>query len=297
MNPSGGGDDDPRNTCTRSVQPSDWTGQTDSSSVQSDGGDDYYEDYESSDGRITATLDVTDYVGSGETLQSVAVDYGGNADCDSQADFCTADASTQVSFNTGESESGAAATDSNTANDSYSGTLTTTNENVQTIEATNDSSANTARTSNGPDVQANASAAVGGTEITVECSDSDGGGDDQIKPPIASDDEASIDLCSAEGIILDVPENDSDPDSDNSSIDSVGNPSRDNGTTKSLMTMDLIKFPTRHRPGQERQSFATPYLTAMAVQVRRELMSTLTVRPAVARALLLLRLRMKTVIP
>ena len=132
--PSGGGDDDPGNTCTRSVQPSNWTGQTDSSSIQSDGDDDYYEDYESSDGRVTATLDVTDYAGSGETLQSVAVDYGGNADCDSQADFCTADVSTQVSFNTGESESGAAATDSNTANDSYSGTLTTTNENVGTID-------------------------------------------------------------------------------------------------------------------------------------------------------------------
>ena len=177
----GGGGDDPVNTCTRSIQPSDWTGQTDSSSIQSDGDDDYYEDYESSDGRVTATLDVTDYVGSGETLQSVAVDYGGNADCDPQADFCTAEASTQVSFNTGKSESGAAATDSNTANDSYNGTLTTTNENVESIEATNDSSANTARKPNGPDVKATAAAAVGGTEITVEtsesCSDTGGGGD------------------------------------------------------------------------------------------------------------------------
>ena len=149
-NPSGGGDDDPGNTCTRSVQPSNWTGQTDSSSIQSDGDDDYYEDYESSDGRVTATLDVTDYVGSGETLQSVAVDYGGSADCDSQADFCTADASTQVSFNTGESESGAAATDSNTANDGYSDTLTTTNENVETIDRLLDGS-ETGNNKNPPD--------------------------------------------------------------------------------------------------------------------------------------------------
>ena len=144
------------------------------------GDDDYYEDYESSDGKVTATLDVTNYIDSGETLKSVEVGYGGSADCDSQADFCTAEASTQVSFNTGKSESGAAATDSNTANDSYSGTLATTNENVQTIEATNDSSANTARKPNGPDVKATAAAAVGGTEITVEtpgsCSDTGGGG-------------------------------------------------------------------------------------------------------------------------
>ena len=111
-------------------------GKDSSSATDPSGGgdDDYYEDYESSDGQVTATLDVANYVDSGETLKSVEVGYGGSADCDSQADFCTADASTQVSFNTGESESGAAATDSDTANDSYSGTLTTTNENVETID-------------------------------------------------------------------------------------------------------------------------------------------------------------------
>ena len=127
-------------------------GKDSSSATDPSGGgdDDYYEDYESSDGQVTATLDVANYVDSGETLKSVEVGYGGSADCDSQADFCTADASTQVSFNTGESESGAAATDSDTANDSYSGTLTTTNENVETIDRLLDGS-ETGNNKNPPD--------------------------------------------------------------------------------------------------------------------------------------------------
>ena len=176
----GGGDDD-TNTCTKTVSPDDWTGQTDSSSIESDGDDDYYEDYESSDGQVTATLDITDYVGSGETLQSVEVGYGGSVDCDSQADSCTANASTEVSFNTGKSKSGSVSADLSTNNDSYSGTLTTTDENTQTIEATNDSSVSIQRKEpSGPDVKATAAAAVGGTKITVEttksCGDTGGGG-------------------------------------------------------------------------------------------------------------------------
>jgi len=52
-----------------------------------------------------------------------------------------------------------------------------------------------------------------------------GGGDDVIKPPIADDDSASVDLCTAKSFTLDVLDNDKDPDDENLRIDSVGNPS------------------------------------------------------------------------
>jgi len=84
-----GGSCDTTNICTTFVSADDWRGQTNSSSIETDGDDDR-EGYERSDGRVTATLDVTDYVGSGETLQSVAVDYGIYAKCSSRADSCSA---------------------------------------------------------------------------------------------------------------------------------------------------------------------------------------------------------------
>ena len=175
--PSGGGDNDPGNTCTRSVQPSNWTGQTDSSSIQSDGGDDYYEDYESGDGRVTATLDVTDYVKSDETIKSVDVPYASGVRCDSDAESCSVNATTTVTFSNGESESRNVSADMDTTDfpDGYSGTATTTDSNVDGIEATNGSSASITRKSGGPDVEAEAVAElVGYTKIKLECG---GGGD------------------------------------------------------------------------------------------------------------------------
>jgi len=47
--------------------------------------------------------------------------------------------------------------------------------------------------------------------------------------PIADNDSASIDLCSTDGIIINVLDNDDDPDNDPLSIDSVESPA--NGTT------------------------------------------------------------------
>ena len=218
------------------------------------GDDDYYEDYESSDGQVTATLDVANYVDSGETLKSVEAGYGGSADCDSQADFCTADASTQVSFNTGESESGAAATDSNTTNDSYSGTLTTTNENVEIIKATHDSSAGITRKtgdpdrgSSGTDVEAEAVAElVGYTRIKLECSDT---GDDEIVPPVALDDgNNDLPICSSfDPIDINVLDNDG---GDSISIDSVSNPSNGTTATTSKNGTDWIRY-TPSQKGEE----------------------------------------------
>ena len=78
--------------------------------------------------------------------------------------------------------------DINTPRDEYSGTAKTTDSNVESIEAINDSSASITRQSGGQGraATAEAGAGVGETEITVEttesCSDTGGDGGSNIAP-------------------------------------------------------------------------------------------------------------------
>ena len=171
-NPSGGGDDDPGNTCTRSVQPSDWTGQPASHSYAKDtnqAGD--YE--EGSDGEVTANLDITNYVGSDDTLTDLSVSYTGIAECDSDAASCSASATTTVTFSNGSSTTVSRSADTDTASREYEGLHETTDSNVTSTKVVNDSSASVTRElPSGPDAYASATGTITGADISWETTDS-----------------------------------------------------------------------------------------------------------------------------
>jgi len=75
------------------------------------------------------------------------------------------------------------------------------------------------------DYDESASADITVDDIQLQVCGDGGGDDDLIKPPIADDDSASVDLCTAKSFTLNVLGNDKDPDDENLRIDSVGNPS------------------------------------------------------------------------
>jgi len=127
----------------------------------------------------------------------------------------------------------------NTIKDGYEGTAKTTDSNVESIEATHDSSASVTRKtspdrgSGGPDVEAEAVAElVGYTRIKLECSDT-GDGD----PPTAvNDGNNDLPVCSSmDPIDINVLDNDNDPNGDSLSIDNV--------SSQTNVSCQTISFP------------------------------------------------------
>ena len=161
-------------TCSTTVAASDWEGESTSHSYAKDtnqGGE--YE--ESSDGEVTASLDITNYVGSDDTLNSVSVGYTGSANCDSDAESCSASATTTVTFSNGSSTTRSVSTDSTCSNENlcsreYLGPYETSDSSVTSTKVVNDSSANITR--DFQDVEARATGTLQKTDISWETTDS-----------------------------------------------------------------------------------------------------------------------------
>ena len=167
--------DDSKNTCTKSIPPSEWSGKPASHSYAKDG-DQLGEDEQTSDGEVRASLDITQYVESDDTLKDVGVVYSGIAECDSEAASCSAGATTTVTFSNGSSTTRSDSADLN-GDGYYIDTHETTDSSVTSIEAINDSSATTTRVaSNDTDAEASATGTLHTTNITWETTGSCSGG-------------------------------------------------------------------------------------------------------------------------
>lgn len=159
-------------TCSTTVAASDWEGQPTSHSYAKDGNG-YYE--EESDGQVTATLDITKYVGSDDTLNSVSVGYSGIGECSDDAASCSTSASTTVTFSNGSSTSYSDSADSNNDNSIYYiRKYETLDSTVTSTKVVNDSSASITRDSsyNSPAVEASATGTLQATDIYWETTDS-----------------------------------------------------------------------------------------------------------------------------
>jgi len=158
-------------TCSTTVAASDWSGEPTSYSYAKDGNG-YYE--ETSDGKATATLDITNYVGSDDSLNSVSVGYTGIAECDTDAESCSASATTTVTFSNGSSTSRSASADTDTASREYEGLYETLDSSVTSAKVVNDSSASITRDSsyNSPAVEASATGTLQATDIYWETTES-----------------------------------------------------------------------------------------------------------------------------
>jgi hypothetical protein len=160
-------------TCSTTVAASDWSGEPTSYSYAEDTnqpGDD-----KTSDGKATATLDITNYVGSDDSLNSVSVTYTGDAVCDSDATSCSASATTTVIFSNGDSEFRSVSADVNpdsqdTDQESYYDYHETLDDTVTSTKVINDSSASITRNYEG--VEARATGTLQATDITWETTDS-----------------------------------------------------------------------------------------------------------------------------
>jgi len=159
-------------TCATTVPASDWTGEPASHSYAKDtnqGGE--YE--ESSDGEVTASLDITNYVGNDDTLTDLSVSYTGIAKCDSDAASCNASATTTITFSNGSSTTRSASVDSDTASREYLGSYDTSDSNVTSTKVVNDSWATTTRDPyNDTDAEAMATGTLQKTDIYWKTTDS-----------------------------------------------------------------------------------------------------------------------------
>ena len=160
-------------TCSTTVAASDWSGEPTSYSYAED--TDEAGNEKTSDGKATATLDITNYVGSDDTLNSVSVGYTGSAECDSDAASCSASATTTVTFSNGSSTARSVSTDSSCSNQNlcsreYLGPYETTDSSVTSTKVINDSSASITR--DYQDVEARATGTLQKTNIYWETTDS-----------------------------------------------------------------------------------------------------------------------------
>jgi len=160
-------------TCSTTVAASDWSGEPKSYSYAED--TDEPGDDKTSDGKATATLDITNYVGSDDSLNSVSVGYTGNVNCDSDAASCSASATTTVIFSNGASTTRSASTDSTCSSPSlcsreYLGPYDTSDSNVTSTKVINNSSASITR--DYQDVEARATGTLQTTDIYWETTDS-----------------------------------------------------------------------------------------------------------------------------
>jgi len=160
-------------TCSTTVAASDWTGDPTSYSYAED--TDQAGDEKTSDGKATATLDITNYVGSDDSLNSVSVTYTGDAVCDSDAASCSASATTTVIFSNGDSETRSVSADVNpdsqdTDQESYYEYHGPLDDTVTSTKVINDSFANITRDVR--NVEARATGTVQTTDITWETTDS-----------------------------------------------------------------------------------------------------------------------------
>jgi hypothetical protein len=160
-------------TCATTVPASDWSGEPTSYSYAED--TDQPGDDKTSDGKATATLDITNYVGSDDSLNSVSVTYTGDAVCDSDATSCSASATTTVIFSNGDSEIRSVSADVNpysqdTDQESYYDYHEPLDDTVTSTKVINVSSASITR--NVQDVEAHATGTVQTTDITWETTDS-----------------------------------------------------------------------------------------------------------------------------
>jgi len=160
-------------TCSTTVAASDWSGEPTSYSYAED--TDQPGDDKTSDGKATATLDITNYVGSDDSLNSVSVTYTGDAVCDSDAASCSASATTTVIFSNGDSETRSVSADVNpdsqdTDQESYYEYHGPLDDTVTSTKVINDSFANITRDVR--NVEARATGTVQTTDITWETTDS-----------------------------------------------------------------------------------------------------------------------------
>ena len=159
--PSGGDD---TNTCTKTIPPSEWSGEPTSYSYAED--TDQPGDEKTSDGKTTATLDITNYLGSDDSLNSVSVGYTGAADCDSDAASCSASATTTVTFSNGSSTTVSKSADSNTDYRGYLDYYETLDDTVTSTKVINNSSASITRDVR--NVEAHATGTLQATDINYE---------------------------------------------------------------------------------------------------------------------------------
>jgi hypothetical protein len=160
-------------TCSTTVAASDWSGEPTSYSYAED--TDQPGDDKTSDGKATATLDITNYVGSDDSLNSVSVTYTGDAVCDSDAASCSASATTTVIFSNGDSEFRSVSADVNTDSqdtdqESYYDYHETFDDTVTSTKVINNSFANITRDVR--NVEARATGTLQATDITWETTDS-----------------------------------------------------------------------------------------------------------------------------
>ena len=170
-------------TCSTTVAASDWSGEPTSYSYAED--TDQPGDEKTSDGKATATLDITNYVGSDDTLNSVSVGYTGSAECDSDAASCSASATTTVTFSNGASTTRSVSTDSTCSDENlcsreYLGPYETLDSSVTSTKVVNDSSASITRDYS--DVEARATGTLQATDIYWETTDSCSGSDSPSNP-------------------------------------------------------------------------------------------------------------------
>jgi len=160
-------------TCSTTVAASDWSGEPTSYSYAED--TDQPGDDKTSDGKATATLDITNYVGNDDTLTNLSVGYTGNVNCDSDAASCSASATTTVIFSNGASTTRSASTDSTCSSPSlcsreYLGPYDTSISSVTSTKVINNSSASITR--DYQNVEARATGTLQTTDIYWETTDS-----------------------------------------------------------------------------------------------------------------------------